>query len=76
MYIVLVNILMDFTEAMVLSLKPSDRVVHDSHWHPAIFKKIEKRDAEGARRVFHEHLQEIVPTLIELEKTKPGIVFH
>ena len=73
MYIILVNILMDFTEDMIFSLKPADRVVHDAHWHPAIFERILERDGEGARRIFREHLQEIVPALKDLEKTQPGI---
>ena len=76
MYIVLVNILMDFTEEMILSLKPTDRVVHDAHWHPAIFQKLQERDAQGARVIFCEHLQEIVPPLSEFEKTQPGISFE
>lgn len=69
MYNTLVNILTDFTEELVLSLMPIGKVVHSPHWHPAIFQKIENRDAKGARQAFREHLQAISPVLIELERT-------
>jgi len=76
MYNILVNILMDFTEEMVLRLKPTERVLHEPHWHPDILERIESRDVEGARRVFRDHLQEIIPTFKELERTQSGILFH
>ena len=76
MYNILVNILMDFTEDMILSLKPDDRVVHGVHWHPAIFEKIESRDPKGASQLFREHLYDVAPKLEELEKTRPGILLH
>ncbi len=70
MYNTLVNILTDFTEELVMSLMPIGKVVHSPHWHPAIFQKIESRDAEGTRQAFREHLEAISPVLIELERTK------
>ena len=68
MYQILVNILMDFTEELVLSIKPPERVVHDTTSHPAIFEKIKQGDARGAKRNYREHLEEIVPLLKELEE--------
>ncbi len=76
MYDILINILMDFTEDMVLSLKPADRVVHDTTSHPAIFKKIKQADARGAQEAFHQHLMEIVPALQELEQKLPNGGLH
>jgi GntR family transcriptional repressor for pyruvate dehydrogenase complex len=67
MYELLVNILMDMTLDLVLSIKPSRRVVHDTTSHPAIFEKIEAGDAKGAEREFRNHLEEILPLLEDLE---------
>jgi GntR family transcriptional repressor for pyruvate dehydrogenase complex len=67
MYELLVNILMDMTLELVLSIKPSRRVVHDTTSHPAIFEKIEAGDAKGAEREFRNHLEEILPLLEDLE---------
>lgn len=68
MYEILVNILMDFTEELVLSIKPSELVVHDTTSHPAIFEKIKQGNASGTKRKYREHLEEIVPMLKELEE--------
>jgi GntR family transcriptional regulator, transcriptional repressor for pyruvate dehydrogenase complex len=68
MYELLVNILMDITLELVMSIKPSKRVVHDTTSHPAIVHKIKKGDVEGAKKVFREHLEEIVPLLEDMEK--------
>jgi DNA-binding FadR family transcriptional regulator len=56
-----VNILLDFAEDMVLSLKPNDRILHDTTSHPAILEKISQRDAEGTQSLFYSHLLEIKP---------------
>jgi DNA-binding FadR family transcriptional regulator len=69
MYALLVNILMDITQELILSIKPSKRIVHDTTSHPAIVEKIKLGDVEGAKQVFRKHLEEIVPLLDELEKT-------
>jgi DNA-binding FadR family transcriptional regulator len=63
-----VNILLDFAEDMVLSLKPKDRILHDTTSHPAILKKLSQRDAEGARQLFYSHLLEIKPAFDSWEK--------
>lgn len=76
MYDILVNILMDFTEDLILSLQPPDRVSHAPHWHPAIYQKIAQRDAQGAERLFREHLQDIVPALQDLEARFPDNKLH
>lgn len=71
MYDLLVNILMDITLELILSINPSKRVVHDTTSHPKIFEKIKQGDAEGTKRVFREHLDEIVPLLQDMEKELP-----
>ena len=76
MYEIMVNILMDFTEELVLSIKPPERVVHDTTSHPAIFEKIKQSDPEGASRKFREHLEEILPLLQTLEKKLPKKPLH
>jgi GntR family transcriptional repressor for pyruvate dehydrogenase complex len=68
MYELLVNILMDITQDLILSIKPSRRVVHDTVSHPAIVEKIKQGDIKGAERVFGKHLEEMVPLLEGLEK--------
>ena len=70
-YNILVNILQDFTEEMILRLRPFERVLHELHWHPAILDKIETGDAQGARKLFHEHLVVYLPFLEELDKPLP-----
>lgn len=63
-----VNIFLDFSEDMVLSLRQKDRLYHDTTTHPAILEKIVKRDPEGARRLFYDHLLEIKPAFDDWEK--------
>jgi len=63
-----VNIFSDFTEDMVLNLRQKDRLYHDTTTHPAILEKIAKRDADGARRLFYDHLLEIKPVFDDWEK--------
>ncbi len=70
MYELLVNILMDMTQELILSIKPSERIIHDTTSHPAIFEKIKDGDEKGAEEEFRKHLTEIVPMLEDLEKGK------
>lgn len=63
-----VNILLDFAEDMVLSLKQKDRIYHDTTSHPAILKKMSKRDADGTRCLFYSHLLDIKPVFDGWEK--------
>ncbi len=63
-----INILLDFAEDIVLSLKQKDRIYHDTTSHPAILKKLSQRDAEGARSLFYSHLLEIKPAFDGWEK--------
>lgn len=42
-----VNIFLDFTEDMILSLRQKDRIYHDSVTHSLILEKIVARDPEG-----------------------------
>jgi len=58
------------TLELILSIKPTKRVIHDTTSHPAIVEMIRQGDAEGAKVVFREHLEEIVPLLEDLEKSK------
>ena len=52
-----------------MSLMPIGKVVHSPHWHPAIFQKIESRDAKGPGRLFESICRQFSPVLIELERT-------
>ena len=72
MYEILINILMDFTEEMILKLKPSERVLHDTTSHPEFLEIVRRRDAKRATEKMRSHLRDIVPILEELEK-KSGI---
>jgi DNA-binding FadR family transcriptional regulator len=68
LYGLLSNILLDFAEDMILSLKPKDRVYHDITSHPAILEKLSQRDAAGVNKLFYEHLLEIKPSFDDWEK--------
>jgi DNA-binding FadR family transcriptional regulator len=68
MYDILVNILMDFTEELILKIKPSERIIHDTTSHPALLELVRQGDVEGARRKMRFHLEDIVPTLKDLEE--------
>jgi DNA-binding FadR family transcriptional regulator len=72
MYELLVNILMDITLELILSINRSKRVMHDITSHPNIFEKIKQGDEDGANRSVREHLEEIVPLLEEMEKKLPA----
>ena len=63
-----VNIFLDFSEDMILNLRRKDRLYHDTTTHPAILEKIAQRDADGARRLFYDHLLEIKPAFDDWEK--------
>jgi DNA-binding FadR family transcriptional regulator len=63
-----VNIFLDFSEEMVLNLRRKDRLYHDTTAHPAILERIVKRDADGAKRLFYDHLLEIKPAFDDWEK--------
>jgi GntR family transcriptional regulator, transcriptional repressor for pyruvate dehydrogenase complex len=68
LFAMLVNIFLDFSEDMILSLRQKDRLYHDNTAHPALLDKLTKRDPEGARRLFHDHLLEIKPVFDDWEK--------
>jgi DNA-binding GntR family transcriptional regulator len=67
MYDILVNILMDFTEELILKIKPSERIIHDTTSHPELLELVRQSDVKGARRKMRFHLEDIVPTLKDLE---------
>jgi GntR family transcriptional repressor for pyruvate dehydrogenase complex len=67
MYDILVNILMDFTEDLILKIKPSERIIHDTTSHPELLELVRHGDVDGARRKMRCHLEDIVPTLRDLE---------
>jgi GntR family transcriptional repressor for pyruvate dehydrogenase complex len=67
LFSMLVNIFLDFSEDMILNLRKKDRLYHDTTTHPAILKKIAQRDAEGAQRLFYDHLLEIKPLFDDWE---------
>jgi DNA-binding FadR family transcriptional regulator len=66
-YELIVNILMDFAEDMILSLKPNDRVYHDTTSHPAILEKLSQGDAAAVQRLFYDHLLEVKPLFDDWE---------
>lgn len=68
LYGLLVNILLDFAEDMILSLKANDRVYHGTEAHPAILEKVSQGDAPGAKKLFEKHLLEIKPLFDDWEK--------
>ena len=63
-----VNIFLDFSEDMILTLRQKDRLYHDTTTHPAILEKIVRRDPNEARRLFYDHLLEIRPIFDDWEK--------
>lgn len=69
MYEILINILMDFTQDLILRIKEQKNVIHDRASHPEILELIKKGDAPGTRQLFQEHLQKIVPKIKELENS-------
>lgn len=72
MYDILVNILMDFTEELILKIKPSERILHDTTSHADLLMLVRNGDVEGTRRKMFSHLEDIVPLLKELEKKMPA----
>ena len=72
LYDIMVNILMDFTEDLILKIKPTDRIIHDTTSHPEIFEKVKLHDVKGARAKMRSHLEDIVPVLLELEQKSSG----
>lgn len=70
MYDILVNILSDFTEELILRIKPSERIIHDTTSHPELLDMVRRGNAKGARQIMSSHLEDIVPSLKELEKER------
>lgn len=69
-----VNIFLDFSEDMILTLRNTDRLYHDTISHPAILEKMAQRDADGARRLFYDHLLEMKPVFDAWENKFDGLV--
>lgn len=67
-YDILVNILLDFTEDLILKIKPADRVYHDTTSHPELYGLIRKGNTQGTIQKMRSHLEDIVPTLKAAEK--------
>jgi len=67
-YIILVNILLDLAEDMIL--KYSDgKIYHDKTAHSDILKNISQSNAEGAKKIFYDHLLELIPLHKKWEKS-------
>jgi DNA-binding FadR family transcriptional regulator len=73
MFDILANILMDFTEELILKIKPTERVIHDTTSHPELLEKVRRGDSEGAHHKMRSHLEDIVPLLTQLEKKVSAI---
>jgi GntR family transcriptional repressor for pyruvate dehydrogenase complex len=71
MYELLINILMDITQDLILSIKPSGRILHDTATHRAIVEKIKQGDIKGTERTAREHLKDIFPLLEGLQNELP-----
>ena len=71
MYELLINILMDITQDLILSIKPSGRIVHDTATHRVIFEKIRQGDIEGTEQTVRKHLRDIFPLLEGLQNELP-----
>jgi GntR family transcriptional regulator, transcriptional repressor for pyruvate dehydrogenase complex len=71
MYELLINILMDITQDLILSIKPHGRIVHDTATHRAIVEKIKQGDIEGTKRTVRKHLKDIFPLLEGLQNELP-----
>lgn len=67
----LTNILLDFTEDLLLSIFQSqgwNEVYHDDRSHAAILKKIVQKDGKGAKQLFYKHLLDIRPMFEDWEE--------
>ena len=73
MFNILVNILLDFTEELIIKIKPTERVIHDTTSHPDLLEKVRRGDSDGARRKMRSHLEDVAPLLTELEKKASAI---
>ena len=71
MFELLINILMDITQDLILSIKPYGRIVHDTATHRAIVEKINQGDIEGTKRTVRKHLEDIFPLLEGLQNELP-----
>jgi GntR family transcriptional repressor for pyruvate dehydrogenase complex len=71
MYELLINILMDITQDLILSIKPSGQILHDTAAHRAIVEKIKQGDIEGTERTVRKHLSDIFPLLEGLQNELP-----
>lgn len=60
-YIILVNILLDFALDMITKYIDKKKIYHDRNAHRLILEKITQSDAEGAKELFYQHLLELVP---------------
>jgi len=69
MYEILINILMDFTQDLILRIKEHKIVIHDRASHPEILELIKKKDASGTKEMFRKHLEDLLPIMKELENT-------
>jgi DNA-binding FadR family transcriptional regulator len=67
-FVILVNILLDLADDMI-SMYSDGTIYHDKTSHAAILKKISKGEIEGVKRLFYDHLLDLVPIHTEWERT-------
>jgi DNA-binding FadR family transcriptional regulator len=67
-FVILVNILLDLADDMI-SIYSDGTVYHDKTSHAAILNKIADGDIEGVKRLFQDHLLDLVAIHAEWEKS-------
>jgi GntR family transcriptional repressor for pyruvate dehydrogenase complex len=68
-YSVLMESIMDFTEAFVRTIKPVNQIIHNDKDHKDIVKAIESHDPDLAVEVSTRHCNSILDKMRKLEKT-------
>jgi GntR family transcriptional regulator, transcriptional repressor for pyruvate dehydrogenase complex len=68
LYSILMENIMDFSEAFVLTTQPDTRIIGTSHEHTFIFQAIKNKDFDKAEKLTTQHIISSVEVMQELEK--------
>jgi DNA-binding FadR family transcriptional regulator len=74
-YSMLMESIMDFTQAFVETIKPVNQMIHNDSDHKEIFEAIEARNTEKAVKISVHHATFILDKMRKLEKTYLGMLF-
>ncbi|THB81358.1 MAG: FadR family transcriptional regulator [Desulfobacteraceae bacterium] len=67
-YEMIINILLDFSQELIINILPPGQILHDTTTHPELYRLIKDRDIQGAQTTMHSHLKDVIPLMRAAEE--------